>query len=250
MKGIRSFLLAVQFLTRLPVPLRGAPHDSEIGGSVLFYPLVGLLIGTVLAGAAIVANVVHVPGVLGGAILLAIWVLVTGGLHLDGLADSVDAWAGGRGGRERTLALMKDPHCGPMAVSALIVVLLVKFASLAVLAASGHRLLIMLAPVLGRTALPPLLLTTPYVRPGGLGSAMSAYLNRAAAIVIVLTACGIVVGAFGTAGLSATMIATAVFVLLRRMMIARIGGTTGDTAGALVELVETVVVAVAAAFCR
>ncbi|HKK00813.1 MAG TPA: adenosylcobinamide-GDP ribazoletransferase [Desulfuromonadales bacterium] len=246
MKYVRPFLVAVQFLTLFPVPLRRAPRDAEIGGSALYYPAVGLLIAAGLVAAATAMGAAHVPGLLEAALVLALWVLLTGGLHLDGLADSVDAWIGGRGERERTLAIMKDPTCGPMAVSALIVVLLVRFAALDALLASGHALPILLAPVLGRTALPALFLTTPYVRPGGLGSAISAHLNRTAAIGVVAATCGIVLAAFGAAGLAATISAAAVFLALRRMMIKRLGGTTGDTAGALVELVETVVMTAAA----
>ena len=108
MKVLRPLGIAVQFLTRLPVRLASAPTDAEMGQAVLFYPAVGIIVGAplVLIGYAIAAG--FIPHLLGAAMILAAWVMLTGGLHLDGLADSADAWAGGRGHRERALAIMKD----------------------------------------------------------------------------------------------------------------------------------------------
>jgi len=242
---LRPFLIALQFLTRLPIRLREEPDAREVGRSVLWYPLVGLLIGMLLAGlAALMAP--RMPHLLGAALLLTAWVLVTGALHLDGLADSADAWIGGAGDRHKTLAIMKDPYCGPAAVVILVTVLLVKFAALAALVAAGNWKGILLAPLLGRTALPLLFLTTPYVRPGGLGAAMSAHLPRKAAGITVLAVAASIVIATGGKGVWMVMVGFGTFLLLRQLTMRRIGGTTGDTAGALVELVETAIVVLGA----
>lgn len=246
MNIVRPFLIALQFLTLVPLRLRAAPDERDVGLSVLYYPVVGVLIGAALAAlAALVAA--RLPLLLSAALLLAMWALITGGLHLDGLADSADAWAGGRGERERTLALMKDPHCGPIAVVVLVVVLLIKFAALCALVSAGSAAGPALAPVLGRIALPLLLATTPYVRPGGLGSIMAAHLPPRAAMLVAALAAACAILVAGTAGLWMTLAALATFVVLRGVLISRIGGTTGDTAGAMVELIETVTIAVAAA---
>lgn len=248
---MRAFLVALQFLTRLPVRLCTAPNVEELGRSLLFYPLVGLLIGMLLAALAMAISAAGISDLLGAALILATWVLLTGGLHLDGLADSADAWIGGRGERERTLAIMKDPYCGPMGVTALVVILLVKFGALAALLSCGKGWAVAVVPVLGRTALPLLFLTTPYVRPGGLGAALSTQPRRKLAAAIVMATVGAVMASLGWPGIVAVVAGLSVFILLRRMMLGTLGGTTGDTAGALVELVEAAtVVAVAASFDR
>ena len=88
---IRAFALALQLLTRLPVPSSSrSPRPEELGLSVLFFPVVGLLIGALLAGLHTALWLVD-PGVL-AALVLAAWMLLTGGLHLDGLANTADAW--------------------------------------------------------------------------------------------------------------------------------------------------------------
>jgi adenosylcobinamide-GDP ribazoletransferase len=150
-KPLRPFLIALQFLTRLPVHLPEKPNEHAIGQSLLYYPLVGLLLGSLLAALAWAMR--DSSTMLHAALLLAIWVMMTGALHLDGLADSADAWAGGQGNRERTLAILKDPYCGPVAVVVLILLLLVKFASLEALAAQHEELPLLFAPLVGRTAL-------------------------------------------------------------------------------------------------
>src|SRR3989344_9399407 len=230
--------IALQFLTRLPVTLAGMPTPEQVGRSLLFYPLVGLLIGLLLLAAQ------HLLGdsavLLQAALLLALWVGISGGLHLDGLADSADAWLGGFGDRERTLAIMKDPRSGPVAVVVLVLVLLLKFAALLALLQAQQYLALLLAPMLGRAALPALFLTTAYVRPNGLGQAMAANLPRRwARGVLAAAALGCL--PFGESGLVALLMAVATFFLARRAMLRRLGGTTGDTAGALLELVECAV---------
>ena len=116
------FWIALQFLSSLPIRLSGMPAPQELGRSLLCYPLVGALFGLLLWGLnGLLGNA---PLMLHAALLLTAWVLLSGGLHLDGLADSADAWLGGFGDRERTLSIMKDPRSGPIAVVTLVLVML------------------------------------------------------------------------------------------------------------------------------
>ncbi|MFC5697613.1 adenosylcobinamide-GDP ribazoletransferase [Pseudomonas sp. GCM10022186] len=231
-------LIALQFLTRLPVRLPGMPEPRQIGRSLLWYPLVGLLIGLFLLGVAHLLD--GRPALLQAALLLAFWVGLSGGLHLDGLADTADAWVGGYGDRERTLEIMKDPRSGPIAVVVLVLVLLLKFAALVALLDAGQALPLLLAPWLARGLLPLLFLTTPYVRPGGLGQALAEHLPRRE-LPVWLAGQGVVMLVLGWAAWIALAMALAAFAWLRGRFVQRLGGTTGDTAGAMVELVEVVV---------
>ncbi|GLK89844.1 adenosylcobinamide-GDP ribazoletransferase [Pseudomonas turukhanskensis] len=234
-------LIAVQFLTSLPVRLPGMPSPQELGRSLLWYPLVGLLIGVLLYG--LDALLSGTPLLLHAALLLAAWVALSGALHLDGLADSADAWLGGFGDRERTLTIMKDPRSGPIAVVTLVIVLLLKFAALVALIEQQHASVLLLAPWLARGLLPLLFMTTPYVRAGGLGQALAEHLPREY-LPLVLGLHAVAMLLFGWAAVVLMVVGLVVFAWLRQRMIARLGGTTGDTAGAMVELVECGVVVV------
>lgn len=236
MSGLRPFLIALQFLTRLPVRLESPPDGAALGRSLLFYPLVGLGLGLTLAMLA--ELLAETGGWLPAAIVLTVWVVLTGALHLDGLADSADAWAGGLGDQERTLAIMKDPRSGPVAVVVVVLVLLLKIAALEQVIARQDWTALALAPVLGRAAPLLLFLTTPYVRPGGLGSELAQHLPRRGGMAVLsATLAGALVAA-GPRGLWPFLAAGALFFWLRLSMIRRIGGTTGDTAGATIELTE------------
>jgi len=233
------FWIALQFLSSLPISLPGMPKPQELGRSLLFYPLVGVLFGVVLVG--LNALLSGAPVFLHAALLLTAWVLLSGGLHLDGLADSADAWLGGFGDRERTLTIMKDPRSGPIAVVTLILVLLLKFTALLALIESQDWAALLLAPIVGRAAMLGLFLCTPYVRQGGLGQALADHLPRPAGKkVLLLAAAGCLLIA-GWVGLYALVAATVGFYWLRHLMIKRLGGTTGDTAGAVLELLEVMV---------
>lgn len=230
------FWIALQFLSSLPVRLPGMPAPQELGRSLLFYPLVGLLFGGILWGLNWL--MLGAPLLLHAALLLTVWVLLSGALHLDGLADSADAWLGGFGDRERTLTIMKDPRSGPMAVVTLVLVLLLKFAALLALIEQQHALALIIVPLLGRSALLGLFLTTPYVRAGGLGQALADHLPRSAGKQVLAVSGLACVLIAGLSGFFAVVLAVALFAWLRRVMLRRLGGTTGDTAGALLELLE------------
>ncbi|MEE4077816.1 adenosylcobinamide-GDP ribazoletransferase [Pseudomonas viridiflava] len=233
------FWIALQFLGSFPIRLPGMPKPEETGRSLLFYPLVGVLFGIVLM--SLNALLVGAPSMLHAALLLCAWVLLSGGLHLDGLADSADAWLGGFGDRERTLTIMKDPRSGPIAVVTLVLVLLLKFTAILALIESHHSIALLLAPLIGRGAMLGLFLSTPYVRAGGLGQALADHLPRGAARRVLLVGGVACVLFAGWSGLAAVVASIACFLWLRQVMIRRLGGTTGDTAGALLELLEVVV---------
>ncbi|QXI31617.1 adenosylcobinamide-GDP ribazoletransferase [Pseudomonas vanderleydeniana] len=240
------FRIALQFLSSLPIRLPGMPRPEELGRSLLWYPLVGLLLGGLLYG--VDGLLASAPLLLHAALLLTAWVLFSGGLHLDGLADSADAWLGGFGDRERTLTIMKDPRSGPIAVVTLVLVLLLKFCALLALIEQHQSAALVLAPVIGRGALLGLFLVTPYVRAGGLGQALADHLPRRVGGWVLLLSALACLALAGWRGALALLLATAAFCWLRQLMMRRLGGTTGDTAGALLELLEmTVLVGLALA---
>jgi adenosylcobinamide-GDP ribazoletransferase len=245
MSILRPLLIALQFLTLLPIK-RQLPEEAEHGRSLLYYPLVGLLLGLLLAAGSWLCN--GLSELLSAALLLTLWVGLTGGLHLDGLADSADAWLGGYGNRQRTLDIMQDPRSGPIAVVTLVLLLLLKFSALQSLLAQGAIGLLVVAPLIGRTALVALLLTTPYVRPQGLGSRLTKEMPRRASLAVILLTILLVIVWLDSNGVLLLLVSALVFWLLRRLMMKRIDGTTGDTAGALLEIVETTTLLTAALF--
>ncbi|VVP75200.1 adenosylcobinamide-GDP ribazoletransferase [Pseudomonas fluorescens] len=240
------FWIALQFLSSLPIRLPGMPAPRELGRSLLFYPLVGLLFGMILW--TLDGLLQGAPLLLHAALLLTVWVLLSGGLHLDGLADSADAWLGGFGDRERTLTIMKDPRSGPIAVVTLVLVLLLKFAALLALIEQPHSVVLIIVPLIARSAMLGLFLTTPYVRPGGLGQALADHLPRLAGMQVLAASALACVLVAGLSGVLAVVLAALVFAWLRHAMLRRLGGTTGDTAGALLELLEMTVIVCLALF--
>lgn len=243
---LKPFFIALQFLTRLPIPIYfetgSAGNGRQLGRSVLYYPLVGLVVGGLLATLQHILSTYTLGSaytVVHAAIILMVWVGLTGALHLDGLADSADAWLGGLGDRDRTLAIMKDPYSGPAGVTAIVLVLILKFAALSQLTGQDWQYLL-IAPMLGRTAVVVLFLTTPYVRQGGIGSFQVHYLPKGAAWLVVIGALGLAAWLTGDRVIWVMLAVIIVWLWLRHRMISRIGGTTGDTAGSMVEIIETV----------
>lgn len=247
--------VALQFLTRLPLRLEPPPEPREIGLSLACYPLVGLALGVGLWGIALTVS--RLPALLGAAIVLTAWVAITGALHIDGLADTADAWVGGHGDRERTLGIMKDPQSGPMALAAVSCLLLLKFAALAALTTHSPaapwrdpRLAAgcILPPLLARAAIPPLFACTPYVRAQGIACDLNAYQSRGLGILIAASSALGALAAWRALGALALGAAAIAYGLIRAALVRRLGGFTGDGAGALIEVIEAVcLVAIAAA---
>lgn len=241
------FWIALQFLSSLPIRLPGMPTPQESGRSLLYYPAVGLLFGVLLMAMDHLLD--GAPMLLHAALLLAAWVMLSGGLHLDGLADSADAWLGGFGDRERTLTIMKDPRSGPIAVVTLVVVLLLKYSTVVALIETHHGVGLLLAPVIGRAAMLALFLNTPYVRAGGLGQALADHLPRKSGMRVLAAVAVVCVLIGGGPAAWVLVVAAGGFFWLRRVMMQRLGGSTGDTAGAMLELLETLVLVTLALMC-
>lgn len=251
----RAMLVALQFLTRLPLRLEPPPDAREIGLSLACYPVVGLALGVGLWGIALTVS--RLPSLLAAAIVLSAWVAITGALHIDGLADVADAWVGGHGDRGRTLSIMKDPRSGPVALAVVNCLLLLKFAALAAVLthfpASSWRdprlaAGCILPPLLGRAAIPLLFAHTPYVRAQGIAQDLSAHQSRGAGVLLAASSALGALAAWRTLAALALGAAAIAYWVVRRGLVGRLGGFTGDGAGALIEVIEAAsLVAVAAA---
>jgi len=257
-----ALILAFQFLTRIPVYrvftiANTAPTEQVAGKALLYYPLVGSVIGGCLL---VWPWLVQYCGLgmsaeLQAGLLLVLWVWLTGALHLDGLADSADAWLGGFGDKQRTLDLMKDPTCGPAAVVVLVLVLLVKWLALtevlAGLAGTNDNLIyvaLLWLPVMARCQAMVLVVHTPYVRGQGLGTQLK---NQAQSLWVWLQLLLLgLLSAYLLGQVFVALVSTLVvgYWLMRRLMLQRIDGWTGDTAGASIEVTELMLL-LALTFC-
>jgi adenosylcobinamide-GDP ribazoletransferase len=232
----KAFLLAQQFLTTLPTP-KDLAGDAQLHGlSLLWYPVVGLLLGLILT---LICGVLPLPFYLQALLTVTLWIALTGGLHLDGLADCADAWVGGLGDREKTLLLLKDPLCGSMGVIALTTVILLKTLALAAVIQAQQLHWLWAVPLTARLSLLLLFLTTKYVRPHGLGEVLAQHFSRAWALrVLVSIAIVMLVILPLDVWCAFAMLLAAIFLMVRWAAMSRLGGFTGDVAGAQVELVE------------
>lgn len=234
---MQPFWLALQFLTRLPAPRYEVVPPQAVGRSLLFYPLVGLIIGLLLYAVAQLMSAAS--PIFTAAMIVTLWLILSGALHIDGLSDLADAWVGGHGDRERTLAIMKDPYCGPMGVAAVVAVLLLKFTATTTLLSGAPHLLIV-APLAGRTLALLLMLTTPYVRESGLAAEMVRYMPRRALWGITILVTALVIYQWPWQGGWIVGASLLLFIAFRHALLQRLHGFSGDAAGALIELTEVV----------
>jgi len=233
---LRSLRIAFGLMTTLPVRLPDDWSTGDSGRAAVWYPFVGLVIGA-LTSLAWSAAIWIFPPVVAGVITLLIWVIMTGGLHLDGLADCCDGLLASAS-VERRLEIMKDPHVGAFGVIGLISVLLLKAATLASLT-PPFAYDILLATSLARWCILPSGLL-PFARPSGMGADFAAGFRRSfiAWGAIIPLAIAVFLGLRGVLSTLAGLGASALVLWLAR---SRVGGVTGDVFGMVVEVVETIV---------
>ena len=231
-----SLILAIRFLTIVPVPGREAAGPSALGRAAWWFPVVGLLLGIALAIAGRAADALF-PPLVAAALLLTGWKVATGGIHLDGVADCLDGLAGRD--PERRLAIMRDSRIGVFGAAGLILLCLLTVAALAALAASLRLRVLVLAPVIGRVA--PLLAgawLAPATPGQGLGAAFAAGLSRGAGPAHVVAVGVLAAWLLGIGGVAVAAAAWSLALLAAGFMARRLGGLTGDVLGAVVEVAE------------
>jgi len=241
---VRRLVLAVTFLTGLPVPLHGDADEADLWGSMGWYPLVGLGLGSV--GWLLYAGSLWlVTPAVAAVLTVALLELATRALHLDGLMDTCDGYFSGRS-RERALEIMKDSRVGAMGVVGALAVVLLKVTALASLGRHGAVVPLLVGWTAARTLSPIDVRAFRYARDEGTGapfaggrSAGPLVLAAASCVAAALVVGALVAGAAGAAGALLLVGATMGIALLAQVGVGRrLGGLTGDVYGAGVELVE------------
>ncbi|MFZ2088412.1 MAG: adenosylcobinamide-GDP ribazoletransferase [Desulfobaccales bacterium] len=239
-----TFPLALTFLTIFPWPRLGEVTSGDLARSLFWFPWVGAILGLVYWGAGIgLAGLFPPPAA--AALFLTFTVFLTRGLHLDGLADTVDGLGGGRTPEAR-LAIMKDSRLGAFGAVVLVLVLLLKFAFLLALLDRGMARPLMLFPLVSRWGLVFLASLAPYARPGGgLGKAMTEGATPQLVAGATLSAGFLTFLAGGFAGLVSLVLGGLTVWGLSLYCRRHLGGVTGDVYGAVNEILETLVLGIA-----
>jgi adenosylcobinamide-GDP ribazoletransferase len=238
-----GLLVALQFLTTIPIKLGFS--TEQIGRSTVYFPIVGIIIGAILVALNFVFGLVLPPSLVNILLVIAM-VLLSGGLHLDGLVDTCDGIAG-NGTPEERWKVMHDSRAGGFGIIGAALLLLIKFVALNNVPQSLMISTLLTAPVISRWAMVYAIFSYPYARPSGLGKAFKQATDKwkfllATIITVVLSA-----GLFKLTGL--VMLAGLVIILITWLFVTvvafylkkKFGGLTGDTYGAIHELTETVV---------
>jgi len=235
---------AFGFLTVYPLRPSDTWTPETLGSSMVYYPLVGTCIGLALWGLAALLSVLF-PAPIVNVLLLASALLVTGGLHLDGLADTVDGLSGSYN-REDALRIFKDPHVGSMAVAGVVVLLLAKYACLNALSHAALRPALVLMATLSRYAMVQMACFSPYARPtGGLGEPFVHGIRTEHHLVALCLALGSTLLFGGLRGVCIGVLVGLATLGLQVYFRQRLGGITGDVLGATNELNEALVLLLA-----
>jgi adenosylcobinamide-GDP ribazoletransferase len=237
---LRGAAAAASFLTRLPFGGHLGGGAEGVSRGCWTFPLVGAAAGTLTAAVAIVADG-GLPPLAAATLAVAAGLLLTGALHLDGLADSADSLGGGS--RERALEIMRDHAVGAYGAAAIVLDLILRIALVAALLERSDALVpLLVAGAISRAAAVPLALALPYAHAApGPGAALSGRLRGRRVAFAVAIAATLAIVAAGTDGLVTLALAAAVVAVLGGFAKRRLGGITGDLLGATIELVELTV---------
>jgi adenosylcobinamide-GDP ribazoletransferase len=232
-------LIAIEFLT--PLRLRRVERwdDRTFGASVGWFPAAGLLIGVALL--LLDRGLEHLlpPGPANVLLIVAL-ALITGGLHLDGVADTADGLAV-QGDRATRLGVMSEGNIGPAGVMSLALVLLVQWSALASLEAPVRSAGIVLAPALARWSVAPVAALFPPARPRGIGHALQQGIWPSAVPLSAAIAFGASVALFGLVGLALPLVAALAAIVVAAAVARMLEGVTGDTFGACIEISQAAV---------
>lgn len=230
------FLAALQFLTIIAIPWRREPQTDELGRSAGFFPVVGLIIGLILVGLYWLFGLL-LPPMIVAALLVASLAVISGAIHLDGFADTCDGLASHKTVEERW-QVMHDSRAGAFGIVGVVLLLLIKYASLTSIPAASMMMALVLMPVVSRWAMAYALFAYPYARPSGLGKALQQGtrwpgFTMATAITVAIAA--VIANLIGLAILFFSWVVTLVAAAYFK---SKFKGLTGDNYGAINEVVE------------
>lgn len=236
---MRRYLIALQFLTILPVPSPKTCEADDLGRSTAWFPLVGLSIGGLLLLADLLLTPLF-PRFLSDALLITLLALLTGALHLDGLADVCDGLAA-RGNRERFLTVMKDSRVGAVGVVGLVLLLLLKYAALLAVPVYLKRATLLLFPTLARFIQVLIMTNARAARSDGLGASFLSGITtsqRSLAAACTIPLCWLL---GHSAGIAALCLATLWGSAVKYYFTRRLGGISGDIVGFCNETTELLI---------
>ena len=245
---MNSFLIGLQFLTRIFVVKQSVWTEQSFGESVRYFPAIGAVLGIICAGLVGMLNTLTAGSVpiLIGAIGFVSLIILTGGIHCDGLMDSADGLFSGRE-REKILLIMKDSRAGAFGVVSMILIATLEVSTLAELARLSTWWLcaaIYSAPIIGRLMMVVTIGAFPYARPEGMGKAFAKFTTRrtiffaAGEAALLLLPLGLISEKFLLCAAAATLVAFVVTWRFANFATEKIGGVTGDIYGAVTTLAE------------
>jgi len=235
---IKRFLLMIQFLTRIPLPVNLDVKEEDFGKGLVFAPLVGLVLGGCLAAAYYVLNAVFPPLVTAVGIVV-FYIMLTGGLHIDGLGDTFDGLFSNRS-KEKILEIMRDSRVGTNAVLAVVCLILINIGMLSEFDPQHVVKVLLLMPVAGRIGSLIGSGISTYARRGeGLGKSFIDYCGYKEIVLGLPIYFIIFYVVWAGTGLIASLISAITAAALTWFFSRKIGGATGDILGAVCELNQT-----------
>jgi adenosylcobinamide-GDP ribazoletransferase len=234
---MNSLFLALQFLTIFPIPSKIDYAAGEFSSSLRWFFLIGLLIGSVQWLFAWAGLRYHCPVDLLAPMILIVGLITTGGLHLDGMADTADGFGAGTD-RESILRIMKDDRIGVYGIAAIFITLYVKIIAISYVLKAGHLGLLLLSPMLCRALLSVTCTLLPYARSEGTGKAFAEGAFFKHAFPSLLISVIILFSLFRVPGMYVFGIVFLVALLFCFYCYGKIKGFTGDTLGAQCEITE------------
>jgi adenosylcobinamide-GDP ribazoletransferase len=238
--SIRSLRAAVSFLTVLPVANPDGSPGARLGRA--YFPAIGALVGLGAAAVFVLAGAASTP-LLGAAAAVATLSLLTGAIHLDGLADCADGLLG-RGDATHRLEVMRDPRLGSYGVTAIVAVLLLDVAALASMSPVRAIAALVIAGALSRLATLTVIAFVPYVRSSGLGLAAWDSRRRGLDLAVGVLSAAAVCALDWKRALVALPLVALTALALAILARSRVGGATGDVCGATSELCQLAVLLV------
>ena len=230
---MRDFITCLEFLTRVRFSKRTDWRDEDFSRSVPYFPLVGLVIGSLLAAVNYGLFYIETPLFLRVTLLLLAEIIITGGLMYDGFMDTADGVFSARS-RERMLEIMKDSHVGSNAVLAIIILLLLKIAAYLELSGETLTWVLLTMSVATRTFMVVFIVNFPYARKEGIGHMFTKY-AKPFYTYIAFAVCAGIIAACGLQYLAVAGICFTVTLIIAQYLKTQLGGLTGDTYGALTE---------------